>query len=84
MSTDELVERFTIDRVGRSAAIFDPQKLRWLNGRFMREEDLDRYEAELAAHLERTDPAGGRGVRGGPGRSSGRRPARSCARRRRR
>ena len=58
MSTDELVERFTIDRVGRSAAIFDPQKLRWLNGRFMREEEIDRYEAELAAHLGRTDPAG--------------------------
>ena len=58
MSTAELVERFTIDRVGRSAAIFDPQKLRWLNGRFMREEDLGRYEAELAGHLERTDPEG--------------------------
>lgn len=58
MSTPELVERFTIARVGRSAAIFDPQKLRWLNGRFMREQDLDDYEAELAAHLARADPEG--------------------------
>jgi glutamyl-tRNA synthetase len=57
MSTDELVERFAIDRVGRSSAIFDEQKLRWLNGRFMREEPLDAYEATLAAHLERNDPA---------------------------
>ena len=57
ISTPELVERFSISRVGRSAAIFDPQKLRWVNGRYMRELDLDRYEAELAAHLERTDPA---------------------------
>jgi glutamyl-tRNA synthetase len=57
MSTDELVERFEIERVGRSSAIFDEQKLRWVNGRFMREEPLDAYESTLAAHLERTDPS---------------------------
>jgi glutamyl-tRNA synthetase len=56
LSTEELVDRFSIDRVGRAAAIFDERKLRWLNGRYMRAEELDRYEAELAAHLERTDP----------------------------
>jgi glutamyl-tRNA synthetase len=55
MSTEELVERFSLDRVGRAAAIFDEQKLRWLNGRFMREEDLGAYESALAAHLLRTD-----------------------------
>jgi len=57
MSTEELVERFSLERVGRAAAIFDEQKLRWLNGRFMREADHADYEAALAAHLERTDPA---------------------------
>ena len=31
------------------AAIFDEQKLRWLNGRFMRELPLPEYEATLAA-----------------------------------
>jgi len=56
MATDELVERFSIDRVGRAAAIFDEKKLRWLNGRYMREEGLADYEAALAAHLARTDP----------------------------
>ncbi len=60
LTTQELVERFSIARVGRSAAIFDAKKLRWLNGRFMREEPLDRYEAQLAAHLERTDPEAAR------------------------
>ena len=44
LSTDELIERFSIDRVGRSSAIFDERKLRWLNGRFMRELPLDEYE----------------------------------------
>ena len=56
LSTDELVRRFSIDRVGRAAAIFDEKKLRWLNGRYMRDETLERYEAELAGHLERNDP----------------------------
>jgi glutamyl-tRNA synthetase len=53
MSTDELVERFDIADVGRASAIFDEQKLRWLNGRFMREMDLDEYTAAVAAHLGR-------------------------------
>ncbi len=53
MSTDELVERFDIANVGRASAIFDEQKLRWLNGRFMREMDLDDYTAAVAAHLGR-------------------------------
>jgi glutamyl-tRNA synthetase len=51
LSTDELIERFSIDRVGRSSAIFDERKLRWLNGRFMRELPLDSYEQRLVAHL---------------------------------
>jgi glutamyl-tRNA synthetase len=53
MSTEELVERFRIADVGRSAAIFDERKLRWLNGRFMRELPLDEYTAALARHLGR-------------------------------
>ena len=57
LATDELVHRFSIDRVGRAAAIFDEKKLRWMNGRYMRDESLDRYEAELAGPLARNDPA---------------------------
>ena len=37
----------------RSAAIFDEKKLRWLNGRFMRELPLDEYTAAVARHLGR-------------------------------
>jgi glutamyl-tRNA synthetase len=39
--------------VGRASAIFDEQKLRWLNGRFMREMDLDDYTAAVAGHVGR-------------------------------
>jgi glutamyl-tRNA synthetase len=53
ISTDELIERFDLERVGRSSAIFDEQKLRWLNGRFMREMDLDDYTEVVARHVGR-------------------------------
>jgi glutamyl-tRNA synthetase len=53
MSTEELVRRFRIADVGKSAAIFDEKKLRWLNGRFMRELPLDDYTAAVALHLDR-------------------------------
>ena len=43
MTTGELVERFTLERVSKNPAVFDEQKLRWMNGHYMRElppEDL--------------------------------------------
>jgi glutamyl-tRNA synthetase len=56
LTTPELIERFSIDRVGRASAVFDERKLRWMNGRFMRELPLDEYEERLAAHLRHQDP----------------------------
>src|SRR4051794_23615078 len=53
MSTEELIERFDVADVGRASAIFDEQKLRWLNGRFMREMDLDQYTEVVARHVGR-------------------------------
>jgi glutamyl-tRNA synthetase len=57
LSTEELVERFRIERVGRASAIFDERKLRWMNGRFMRAMDPGEYERRLAEQLGRSDPA---------------------------
>lgn len=34
---EELIEAFSLERVNKSAAIFDFDKLNWLNGQFMRE-----------------------------------------------
>ena len=53
MSTEELIRRFEVADVGRSAAIFDEKKLRWLNGRFMREMPLDEYTLAVARHVGR-------------------------------
>jgi glutamyl-tRNA synthetase len=47
-TTDELIERFTLERVSKSPAVFDERKLRWMNGRYLREMDTD----ELTRVLE--------------------------------
>jgi glutamyl-tRNA synthetase len=36
ISTQQLVERFSLERVSRNPAQFDERKLRWLNGRYLR------------------------------------------------
>ncbi|MBA2764875.1 MAG: glutamate--tRNA ligase [Thermoleophilaceae bacterium] len=47
-TTEELIERFSLERVSRSPAVFDEQKLRWMNGRYLRELD----GAELTRRVE--------------------------------
>ncbi len=34
---EELVRHFTLEKVGRTAAVFDPAKLEWLNGQHMKQ-----------------------------------------------
>jgi glutamyl-tRNA synthetase len=48
LSTEELVERFDLDRVSRNPARFDEAKLQWLNGLYLRRMPL----AELTRRLE--------------------------------
>jgi len=51
MSREELVERFTLDRVGASPAVFDYAKLDWLNGVYLRALPLDEYANRLVTYL---------------------------------
>jgi glutamyl-tRNA synthetase len=53
MSTEELVRRFRVEDVGSSSAVFDEKKLRWVNGRYMRELPLEEYTQAVAAFLGR-------------------------------
>jgi glutamyl-tRNA synthetase len=46
--TEELIERFTLQRVSRNPARFDEVKLRWLNGQYIRKLPV----AELTRRLE--------------------------------
>src|SRR5690349_18668039 len=53
-STDELVERFSLERVSKNPAVFDEQKLRWMNGHYLREMDPDALTEVLERRLGRT------------------------------
>jgi glutamyl-tRNA synthetase len=56
LSTDELVEHFSLERVSRNPAVFDEQKLRWMNGRYLRELDQEELRRRLAALSGREVP----------------------------
>ena len=58
MTSDEMAERFDLARVSRNPAVFDEQKLRWMNGRYLRELPLEELTARLEAFTGRTDLAG--------------------------
>jgi glutamyl-tRNA synthetase len=47
MTTDELIERFSLERVSKNPAVFDEQKLRWMNGRYLRELPAEEVRARL-------------------------------------
>ena len=36
LSLDELIEEFTLERVGKSRAKFDPDKTKWFNQQYLR------------------------------------------------
>jgi len=59
-SRDELVREFSLHRVGKSGAVFDPAKLRWINAHYLRrlpdEELLQLCLPHLAAAGLVTDP----------------------------
>jgi glutamyl-tRNA synthetase len=44
---DELIDRFSLDRVGRNPAAFDTDKLEWLNGHYIRSSSPQRLADEL-------------------------------------
>jgi glutamyl-tRNA synthetase len=51
MSRNELVERFTLERVGKSPAVFDYDKLSHLNGLYLRALSPEEYADRLVAYL---------------------------------
>jgi glutamyl/glutaminyl-tRNA synthetase len=53
-TTEELQERFSLERVSRSPAVFDEQKLRWMNGRYLRELPVEELTRRLETLTGRT------------------------------
>lgn len=48
MNMEELIDKFTFERVGKSGGIFDKEKLDWVNGHYMKSYELEKI-AELTA-----------------------------------
>ncbi|MCE7793838.1 glutamate--tRNA ligase [Salipaludibacillus sp. CUR1] len=51
LTKDELIEQFTLDRVIKAPAVFDTQKLAWMNNQYMKEADEDRVVWLALPHL---------------------------------
>ncbi|MEA1885834.1 MAG: glutamate--tRNA ligase [Bacteroidota bacterium] len=51
-SMDELIENFSLDRVGRSGARFDPEKARWFNHQYMQLQAVEEIAAEYKKIVE--------------------------------
>jgi len=60
LSTQELVQRFTLEQVSRNPARFDEVKLRWLNGVYLREMASDELTRRMGEFLEHSDHADAR------------------------
>jgi nondiscriminating glutamyl-tRNA synthetase len=51
LSRDELLAAFSIDRVGSSGSVFDPDKLRWVNAHYLHHASLDQLVTWSQEHL---------------------------------
>ncbi|RLB03585.1 MAG: glutamate--tRNA ligase [Deltaproteobacteria bacterium] len=51
-SKEELIEKFSLDNIGKSASIFDPEKLLWLNSHYIKEYDLGKLAKLIVPFLK--------------------------------
>lgn len=49
----ELVRQFTLERVGKTAAVYDVKKLTWMNGHYLNETDLDQITEMALPFLQK-------------------------------
>jgi glutamyl-tRNA synthetase len=59
ISRDQFVEHFSVDRLLKSPAVFNKEKLDWMNGEYMRLMPAERLAALLIEWLERSEAEGG-------------------------
>lgn len=56
-SLEELTHAFSVERINRSPAIFDIEKLTWMNGMYLREKSLEEFEALAKPYMTDLDPS---------------------------
>ena len=54
-SVDQLIERFDLERVGKSGSVFDIKKLQWLNGHYITQLDLSARTDAVIPFLQKGD-----------------------------
>ena len=68
LSTQELIERFTLERVSHNPARFDEVKLRWLDGVHIRELPLKELAARMSEFASACQPELQQAIEADPGR----------------
>lgn len=58
-TSDELVQVFNADRLSKSPAVFDTQKLSWMNNEYLKKADLARLVDLCIPHLQKAGRASG-------------------------
>lgn len=53
LSREEMIERFSLEGVNRSAAVFDPAKLQWMNGQYIRQMPGEALTEKIRPFLNR-------------------------------
>ena len=56
---EELIRVFTLDRIGVSGGIYDPDKLLWMNGYYIRHLSLEELVSRTIPYMERPEEEGG-------------------------
>ncbi len=56
---EELIRAFTLERVGIASGIYDPDKILWMNGYYIRQLPLDELVRRTLPYLERAESEGG-------------------------
>ena len=57
LSRDKLINSFSLERVSRTAAVFNHDKLNWMNGAYIRSLDIDNFTKRALPFLEKYLPA---------------------------
>jgi glutamyl-tRNA synthetase len=52
MTREEITEAFTVERLNSAAAVFDPEKLAWMNGQYMSSVEIDELLEHMTPFLE--------------------------------
>ena len=59
MSKSDIVKKFSIEKISESPAVFDQEKLEWMNGIYIRKLSIDRLSKALISYLQKPEIYGG-------------------------